>query len=343
MFEYSILNSSIDAKNMQPSQAQQSWMDLGYGMFLHFGPNTFQGSSWGDGRFPAQDFAPRCLDVAQWAGMAAEAGMKYGVLTAKHHDGFCLWPSSHSQYSIKNAGVQTDIVAKYVEEFRRAGLKTGLYYSLWDRNATCYEDDEAYFAYMRAQIIELLTDYGEILELWFDGGWDKDHPTHEWMYDASWESDAQSGLTYGERWHWRELYRHIHSLQPNCLVVNNSGSDRPGGVKYHPVDLRSAEHFDFVHDEKLCKARVDPLFETESGEKFLPLEYCTSLTPGWFWNAGKSFSHFSADTIAEYLLRARDDEANLLLNIGPNSDGVLPAVHRKFLQEAKAIWENANS
>jgi alpha-L-fucosidase len=114
--------------------------------------------------------------------------MQYAVLTAKHHDGFCLWPSRYTEYCVRNSPGQPDVVGLYAEAFRAAGLKVGLYYSLWDRNYPYYEDDEIYAAYMRDQISELLTGYGDILELWFDGGWDKDHPTRQWAFDPAWET-----------------------------------------------------------------------------------------------------------------------------------------------------------
>jgi alpha-L-fucosidase len=319
----------------QPTPAQKAWLELGYGMFLHFGPNTFAGKSWGDGRFPASGFAPTHLDPDQWAGMAAEAGMKYAVLTSKHHDGFCLWPTQHSQYCTRSSPGAPDVVAAYADAFRRAGLKVGLYYSLWDLNYPQYDDDAAYAAYMRAQMTELLTNYGEIVELWFDGGWDKDHPTRTWEFREEWENEPQSGLSHGERWEWQELYEHIHSLQPDCLVIKNSSSDAPGQVRYHPVDARTSEHFHFVWREQICEPRLDPVFTGVSGQPvYLPLEFCTTITPGWFWNEGQGYSHPPAEAIAGWYRQARQAGANFLLNIGPNREGRLPEYHRPFLRQA---------
>jgi alpha-L-fucosidase len=309
-------------------------MKLGYGMFLHFGPNALQGVGLGDGKFPAQavDF-PR-LNVRQWAEMAAEAGMKYAVLTSKHVDGFCLWPSQHTSYSVKNSRLRKDVAGLFVEEFRRAGLKVGFYYALWDRNFPDYEKDAVYADYVRQQVRELLTQYGDILQLWFDGAWDKDFPTRDWPYDPAWEKDPKSGLGHGERWEWKRLYQHIHNLQPNCLVLNNSSSDRPGQVRYLPVDARTAEHFDFIHQGKLHPARLDPVFEEPDGKKiFLPLEYCTSVNPSWF-NTGKPYSHPSVETIVGWHRTARASNSNLLLNFGPDAEGLLPEYHRPFLKAA---------
>ncbi len=320
----------------QPTPAQRAWMDLGYGMFIHFGPNTFTQSGWGDGSFPANRFDPRRLDTDQWAAVAAEAGMRYAVLTAKHHDGFCLWPTRHTEYCVRHAPGNPDVVGRYVSSFRRAGLKVGLYYSLWDRHYPHYVDDAAYVAYMMAQIEELLTEYGDVLELWFDGGWDKDHPTRSWPYDPAWEQDPASGLQHGERWRWRELYDRIHLLQPDCLAIQNSSSDRPGVVKYHPVDVRTAEHFNFIWQERICRPVTGNALVDDYGRQvFLPLEYCTSLNRNWFWIEGAGESHPSVATIRGWRETARASGANLLLNVGPNRDGVIPEYHREFLTQAE--------
>lgn len=311
-------------------KARSEWTKLGYGMFIHFGVNTFNGTGWGDGKFPASGFAPDKLDPAQWAEMAAEAGMKYAVLTAKHHDGFCLWPTKYSEYSVKNSPDGKDIVQLYVDAFRKAGLKTGLYYSLWDRNFPDYENDRAYIDYMKNQLTELLTNYGSILEVWFDGGWDKDHPTKDWPYKSEWEKNPASGLMHGERWGWKEVYEHIHSIQPESLVIQNSSSDRPGVVKYPPVDIRTSEHYDFIWNDKICRA--------ENATGMLPLEYCTTLTPDWFWSATRTgFTHPSTETIAGWIKKARATNANLLLNIGPNAHGLLPEYHREYLRAARKL------
>jgi alpha-L-fucosidase len=301
---------------MGPTDAQADWMRLQYGMFIHFGPWTYSGT--GDGKFPAAEVKPDRLDAREWARLAAEAGMRYGVLTAKHVDGFCLWPSGHTTYSIAGR----DLVAEFVEAFRAEGLKVGLYYALLDRSCPVYDDDAAYAEYVRRQVSELLG-YGEIVELWFDGAWDKDHPTRDWPHDPAWTPG-------GERWQWAELYEHIHRLQPRCLVLQNSSSDRPGVPNYLPVDARTSEHFDFVWQDRLCAPPADPVF----GGRFLPLEYCTTLTPGWFW-APPCYSHPPAEAIAGWRRRAAAGGSNLLLNVGPDRSGRIPEYHRPFLLEAE--------
>jgi alpha-L-fucosidase len=317
----------------QPTAAQQAWMQLGYGMFIHFGPNTFSGVAWGDGSFPADGFNPTQLNCDQWAEVAGEAGMKYAVLTTKHHDGFCLWPSAHTEYSVKNSPQRVDVVGAYVEAFRKAGIQPGFYYSLWDGNSAHYDNDELYAQYMRDQMTELLSNYGPIVQMWFDGGWDKEFPTRDWAYEPG--PDDDPAVIGGSRWQWRELYEHIHRLQPDCLVFNNSSSHRPGHVRYHPLDGRTSEHFDFIYQSQVCHPVLDTVWENAAGEKvFLPLEYCTSLNPDWFWIAGKYLLHPSVETICGWHRTARQSGANLLLNIGPDNKGLVPEYHRQYLKEA---------
>jgi alpha-L-fucosidase len=325
----------MHAPEIAPTAAQAEWMSLAYGMFIHFGPWTFSGS--GDGKYPAADVHAPDLDMRDWAQLAAQSGMRYAVLTAKHVDGFCLWPSKHTAYSVTATPARKDWVGEFVDAFRAAGLKVGLYYALLDRHYPFYEDDARYAEYMRDQVEELLTGYGDVLELWFDGGWDKDHPTRDWPHDPDWDAGS------GARWEWARLYEHIHRLQPGCLVLQNSSSDRPGVPNYLPVDARTSEHFDFVWQERLCAPRLDPLFPSPDGTRFLPLEYCTTLTPGWFWQAGACYSHPSAEAIAGWRLRAEQQRANLLLNIGPDRSGRMPAYHRPFLVDADRLVRAAHS
>ncbi len=327
-----------NAADVKPTKAQADWMKLGYGMFIHVGPGTIRGVSYGDGKFPAEKVVFEKLDVAQWAGVAAEAGMKYAVLTSKHVDGFCLWPGKHTEYSVKNSPMKKDIARLFVDEFKKAGLKTGFYYCLLDKNFRQFENDQVYNEYVRNQVTELLTGYGDVLELWFDGAWVKDHPTGDWPWDPNWEKYPKSGLKHGERWEWNELYGLVHKLQPNCLVVNNSSSDKPGAVKYLPIDIRTAERFDFVWKGKHFEPVIDPVFTTPDGRKvYLPLEYCDSLAADWFWKKSDEKKQPSVEKICDWLSRARKSQANLLLNAGPDVTGVIPDYNRRNLSEAAKL------
>lgn len=312
--------------------AKKEWQELKYGMFLHFGLSTYEGISCGSGKFDPAFFNPTELDVKGWAELAKKSGMKYAVLTAKHVDGFCLWPSKYTEYSVKNSTYGKDLLGEFVKAFREEGLKIGLYYALWDSNCSVYHNDKKYAEYVRNQIEELLTEYGEVIELWFDGGWDKEHPTKEWMYDERWESNPMSGLRHGEAWEWDELYDLIHRLQPNCLVANNASSDRPGAVKYFPVDLRIAERSEYIYMDKVCRPITKTDFVTPNGEKvYLPLEFCNTLTPDWFYKKDQHVLHPSVATICGWYELARENNANLLLNVAPDCRGKIPEYHMEYL------------
>jgi len=338
-----LLNGARSAKaslpEVQPmaSRAQLDWLELGYGLFVHFGPDTFTDLSTLGQKFSAHDFAPKALDCRQWAAIARDAGMRYAVLTAKHHTGFCLWPSKHTNYSVKNSPTG-DVCGEFVEAFSKVGIHTGFYYSFVDEDCDFWNDDKAYAQYMRAQITELLTQYGPVTEVYFDGAERKDHPNGNWRFDPAWVNNPNSGVQHGERWEWNQMYDLIHHLQPRCMVLNNSCSDRPGEVKYLPIDVRTAERLDFVYHERIIEPVVDPIYHAPNGNStWLPLEVDETITPDWFWKSSDYYLHTSAEAIASWRKRAREAYGNLLLNIGPDSRGQIPEYHRAFLLKAEQI------
>ena len=324
-----------------PTPAQTRWQALGYGLFLHFGPNTFAGTAWGDGTFPAARVDLRGVDARQWAGMAAEAGMKYALLTVKHHDGYCLWPTRQTDYCVRASPGGRDVFGDFVSACRAAGLRPGFYYSLWDRHEPCYEDDVAYAAFMRAQMTELLTGYGDLVEVWFDGAWDKDYPTRHWEFNPAWERDpAAANYRPGVRWEWAALYAHLHQLQPELMVLNNSSSDRPGVPRVFPVDARTCEHFDFVYNGRGWPAATRCDWTDPAGRAvYLPLEYDVTMGRDWFYLEKSWYVHPSAATLVDWYRRARAVQANLLFNLGPTPAGVLPEYHRPYLRAAaQELW-----
>ena len=158
--------------NALPTKRQVQWQTLEFYGFIHFGMNTFTNSEWGEGVESPSLFNPTELDCRQWVKSMKVAGMKGAILTCKHHDGFCLWPSAVTEYSVKNSPYQEgqgDVVKEFAEACQEEGLKFGIYLSPWDRHETCYGKGEAYNDFFIQQLEELLTGYGEIFEVWFDG------------------------------------------------------------------------------------------------------------------------------------------------------------------------------
>lgn len=198
--------------SLQPNEGQLAQMQRRFGMFLHFGVNTFNNTEWSDGTLPVESYCPSAIDADSWVRTAYEAGMNYVVLITKHHDGFCLWDTHTTTYSVNYSPNQTDVVRAVADACRKYGLRLGLYYSLWDRHELCYGDDEAYVQYMEKHLTELLDGrYGEVVELWFDGAWDK--PCRAWQLDR--------------------LYNHVKQMQPMCQIgVNHTVgkySEKKGG------------------------------------------------------------------------------------------------------------------
>src|SRR6266702_1718460 len=203
---------------------QQRFVDLRFGMFVHFNMATFQDREWGDPTSPADLFRPTALDTDQWAAAAQSANMTWACLTTRHHDGFCLWPTKTDAASIARTPQPTDIVRSYVTSFRKAGLRIGLYYSILS-----LRDDIRHFnvtpakvRLIKDQLTELFTDYVEIDILITDG------------WDAPW-----SRITYDEV-PFQEIYRHIKNLQPNCLLCDLNASQYPSGGLYYS-DVKAFE------------------------------------------------------------------------------------------------------
>lgn len=269
------------------------------GVFFHFGLNTFHGKEWSDGTLPAASFNPTDLDAEQWVQTALDAGAKYVVLTAKHHDGFCLWPTATTDYSVASAPWRDgrgDVVAEVAAACRKLGVKLGLYLSPWDRNAACYPDPAAYDEFYLAQLRELCTNYGELCELWFDGA-------------------GSQGRDYD----WPRISAVIEELQPRAMVFNMGAPTirwvgNEDGLATDPVDyvVTQTEFSNYtVHSAQLAEAL------------YLPPECDVSIRRGWFWHpddAPKDLDHL----IAIYY-RSIGLGANLLLNLPPDSRGLIPA------------------
>ncbi len=176
-----ISSNALGSSNIQksipedvfPSEAQKEWMKLGFGMFIHFGINTYYDMEWSDGTLNPSKFNPVKIDTDQWCGVAKAAGMNYVVLVTKHHDGFCNWPSRLTDYSVLATPYKKDILGALANSAQKFGLKLGLYYSLWDRHEKSHDTDIYSYVndFMLPQLEELMTNYGEIVELWFDGFW----------------------------------------------------------------------------------------------------------------------------------------------------------------------------
>lgn len=326
-----------------PTPAQQRYLDLRLGMMLHFGINTYYGKEWSDGTLDPARFAPDKLDTDAWCESASDAGMKLVTLTAKHHDGFCLWPSSQTGYTVMSSPCRRDIVGELSESCRKYGIKLALYYSLWDRHED-RGDDAAYADFMMRQLEELFNRYGEITMLWLDGVWFKlaeRAPTlmemeniHLVFPGTKPDAFLSAWNRVGRRrWHFDRLYAQVKSWQPDCLVMNNTTTEFPG-LPLFPVDARCGEKATALGGDR-------KVWEFDGREVYLPLQIETTLSQwgppgpfangGWFWHEG-DHSCATADRLLAWKQKAAELEAVLLLNSGVMASGEIRpeerAVHK---------------
>lgn len=294
-------------------ELQQRFVDLRFGMFVHFNMATFQDREWGDPTSPADLFHPTALDTDQWAAAAKSAKMSWACLTTRHHDGFCIWPTKTKAASVAQTAHRTDVVQAYVDSFRKAGLRVGLYYSILS-----LRDDIRHFNVTAAkiqlikdQLTELFTHYGEIDILITDG------------WDAPW-----SRITY-EEVPFREIYAHIKALQPDCLICDLNASQYPAGGLYYS-DIKA--------------------FEQNAGQKVpegseVPALSCVTITDGWFWKEADGEGHLKPvqTVVNDWLEPLNRRNCNLILNAPPNREGRLaPNVVRR-LEEIGRAWEHSGS
>lgn len=216
--------SATPPPSLVPNAEQQRMIDRSYGMFIHFGINTFSGKEWTDGTLDPKIYNPTKLDTDQWAKTAKDAGMTYVILTVKHIDGFCLWDSEHTEYDVASSPVKTDIIKSMAESCKKYGIELGIYYALWDRkwgdgvmrsqksNLT-EKQSRDYAEYMKSHLTEILSNYGDVCELWLDGGW----------------------VLPREQWHMDEIYAHVKKLQPKCPIGVNWNIGRFGDPDFHKV------------------------------------------------------------------------------------------------------------
>jgi alpha-L-fucosidase len=291
-------------------QLQQDFVDLRFGMFLHFNMATFQDREWGDPKEPPSIFNPSSLDTAQWARAAKSAGMTWGCLTTKHHDGFCIWPTSTKVASVKDTPHRTDVVKAYSDSFRAEGLKVALYYSMLDlrNDIRHFNVTKDKIALIKQQLTELLTKYGEITALIFDG------------WNAPW-----SRITY-EEIPFHEIYELVKRLQPNCLVSDLNSSQYPSSALYY-TDIKA--------------------FEQNAGQKVpgdskIPALSCVTLTDGWFWKQADKDGKLKPATqvVDEWLIPLNRIHCNLILNAAPNREGRLAENIVKRLGEIGQAWQN---
>ncbi len=297
-----------------PSENQLRWQDMEMYAFIHYSLNTYTDQEWGFGNEDPKLFNPSRLDCRQWARVCKQAGMRGIIFTAKHHCGFCMWPSAYTDYSVKNSpwkDGQGDVVRELADACKEEGLKFAVYLSPWDRNHADYGRPE-YITYFRNQLHELLTNYGDIFEVWFDGanggdGW----------YGGANETRRIDRTTY---YQWPETYRMIREWQPNCVIWNDGG-DR-GDLRWVGTEAGNVGETNWsllYHEGDVPYQMLH--YGVEDGDVWCPGETNTSIRPGWFYHDAENGHVKSLSKLMDTYYKSVGRNSTLLLNYPITPEG----------------------
>lgn len=335
IFIFFSLNAQVDGLRPANIQQRNEFQDMKFGMFIHWGASSVLGSGeWvmnnrnihvSDYKKLQDIFNPIHFNATEWVTTARNAGMKYITFITRHHDGFSNWDTKQSDWKITNTPYGKDVLKQLADECKKQGIKLFLYYSLldWYRSDYQYETGrtgkgtgrteksnwESYINFMKAQLTELLTNYGEISGIWFDGHWDQ------------LDNDHDKNQASKVNWHYDEIYKLIHTLQPNCLIGNN-----------HHLSPLPGE--DFQMFEKDLPGQNTTGFGG-ADISALPLESCETMNNSWGFNITDR-NYKTVKQLIHYMVNAAGRNANFLLNVGPMPDG---RIQNEFVDTLKSVGE----
>ena len=312
-----------------PADRQLQWHDMEYYAFIHFTVNTFTNREWGEGSEKPEQFNPTELDAMQWAKVAKEAGMKGIIITAKHHDGFCIWPSKFTEHSVKNSPWKDgkgDVLKELSEACKAYGLKMGVYLSPWDRNHADYGKPE-YVEYFHNQLKELMTNYGDIFEVWFDGA-----NGGSGYYGGANETRKIDNRTY---YQWDRATATVRELQPNAVIFSDCGPD----VRWVGNESGWANETNW---SLLRRDEVYPGYAEyielrsghEDGTHWVPAECDVSIRPGWYYHKAEDSQVKSLEHLINIYYQSVGRNGSLLLNLPVDTRGL---VHENDVKQLKAL------
>lgn len=302
-----------------PTARQLAYQERELALFVHFGVNTYTNMEWGDGTEDPAIFNPKKFDARQWVRVAKETGFKTIILTAKHHDGFALWPSAYTDHSVKKSPWKEgrgDIIAELAQACREEGINMGLYLSPWDQHEPSYGDETAYNEYYIEQLRELMTQYGPLVEVWFDGAKGENAKDMEYDFPAFWAT--------------------VRQYQPDAVMFSDAGPDiRWIGNERGYAGETNWSTMDASKVGIGWHGIGDYLNKGEAGTKsWIPGECNTSIRPGWFWHPNEEPK--SVETLMDIYFGSLGRNCVLLLNIPPNPDGLFSEEDVARLYEFKA-------
>lgn len=313
----------------RPTASQLAWQRDELAVFVHFGVNTFTDREWGDGTESPSIFNPTRLDARQWARAAKGAGAKAMILTAKHHDGFCLWPSATTKHSVASSPWKNgtgDVVREFVDACRAEGLKPGLYCSPWDRNHPAYGDSPRYNDIYIAQLTELLTQYGAISEVWFDGANGEGPNGKRQVYD------------------WPRNWALVRKLQPKAVMFSDAGPDVrwignergvAGETNWSTIRPESVPFIGASGDGVITALQEGHA----DGTVWRPGETDVSIRPGWFHHTAEDARVKTVDQLMELYFTSVGRNSKLLLNVPPTHDGLMHDVDVSRLAGMRAALD----
>jgi alpha-L-fucosidase len=314
-----------------PSENQMRWHEMEYYAFIHFGLNTYTDQSWGYGDEDIKLFNPTKLDAREWVRVCKESGMTGVIITAKHHSGFCLWPSKYTDYSVKNAPWKNgngDVVRDVAEACKEYGLKFGVYLSPWDRNRADYGKPE-YITYFRNQLTELLTQYGPVFEAWFDGA-----NGGTGYYGGARENRKIDSKTYYD---WPNTYALVRKLQPK-IVIWNDGGDR-GDLRWVGTESGYVGETNWSTLNATGEVTWPMLhFGLEGGDSWVPAEVNTSIRPEWFYHPHEDDKVKTVPQLLDTYYNSIGRNGTFLLNFPIMPDGrIHPTDVRHAVETAKVV------
>lgn len=316
-----------------PTENQMRWQEIEYYAFIHFSLNTYTDQSWGFGDEDVNLFNPTELNTRQWARICKEAGMTGIIITAKHHSGFCLWPSEYTEYSVKNAPWKDgkgDVVRELADACKEYGLKLGIYLSPWDRNYASYGKPE-YITYFRNQLTELLTNYGEIFEVWFDGA----HGGTGY-YGGAYETREIDRSTYYD---WENTYKLVRELQPNIVIWNDGG--KRADLRWVGTEAGYVGETNWSLLDSVGEATWPMLHNgLENGNVWVPAEVNTSIRPEWFYHPSEDEKVKTLPLLMDTYYNSVGRNSTFLLNFPIMPNGLIhPTDEKAALDLAKAVKE----
>lgn len=326
-------NNAVDAPKPYgaiPTVDQLNWQKMEYYMFIHFGPNTFTDVEWGNGKEDPQVFNPTAVDCEQWAATAKAAGMKAIIITSKHHDGFCLFPSKYSNHTVRESSWKDgkgDILKELSEACKKYDLKLGVYLSPWDQNHPAYGTPE-YNQIFANTLDEVLTNYGDIFEVWFDGANGSIHGGQPQLYD------------------WDLFHKTVYKDQPHAIIFSDVGP----GCRWmgNEQGISGETNWSTLNTEGFEPGAKSPSVDTlnignKNGSHWVPAETDVSIRPGWFYSPSTDNKVKTVEELVDLYHTSIGRNSNFLLNVPPNRDGRIHSIDSTRLMEFKRAIDESFS